>query len=156
MIFQPKYQFKEGFRCNVTIGAVMGVFDELTKQKKLNAKTLVEVSQSEDAPLHRYFEWDDAKCGKNWREQQARVLIAHVEVKDADNEQAEPVRAFFITESETGLYEPITAIVKSEDKLQDLYDMAKKELRAFQKKYSGIKAFAKLFEDIDRLPDRCS
>ena len=156
MIFQPKYTYKAGFRCSIPAETAASVINGLSEQNRLDPKTLVEVSKSEDAPLHSYFEWDNEKCGEKWREQQARVLIAHIEVKEDGNENSEPVRAFFQIESDTSLYEPITAIVVNEDKLQSLYDLAKKELKAFQKKYRSIKAFAGLFEAIDNLPDKAS
>lgn len=156
MIFQPKYRYKPGFRCSIPVDTAVSVINGLAEQNRLNPATLVEVSKEEDAPLHGYFEWNDEKCGKYWREQQARVLIAHIEVKEDGNENAEPVRAFFQIENETSLYEPVTVIVQNEDKLQALYDMAKRELKSFQKKYKNIKAFAGLFDAIDRLPDKVS
>lgn len=156
MVVQVKYRYKEGFRCGIPIEKTVAVMNGLAEQNRLTAKDLVEVSKDEDAPLHNYFEWDNEKCGEKWREQQGRVLIANIVVQDVEDEKSEPVRAFFQIENETSLYEPLTVIIKDEDKLQSLYDTAKRELKSFQKKYSRIKAFAGLFKEIDQLPDKAS
>lgn len=156
MIVQQHYRYKDGFRCGVPIEQTASVMNQLASENRLNAKALVEVSKPENAPLHKYFEWNNDKCGDLWREYQGRTLIAHIEYVPDASERAEPVRAFFQIESDSSNYEPIDLIVQNEDKKQKLYETALRELNAFKKKYKNIVAFAELFSAIDNLPPKAS
>lgn len=126
--------------------------NQLAAENNLNAKALVDVSRPVDAPLHKEFEWDDNIAAEKWREQQGRVMIAMITViSDGAPEQETPVRAYFHIEDHQPNYEPVTLIIKDEDKTAKLFKQAMRELFSFQEKYSGLRQFKKLFEDIEEL-----
>jgi len=41
---------------------------------------VVQMASDPESPLHRYFEWDDSKAAHSYRLQQARDLIASLEI----------------------------------------------------------------------------
>lgn len=145
------YQWKTGARYKASAETAAEVMNGLAAQNNLSAKALVDVSRPVDAPLHNEFEWDDGIAAEKWREQQGRVMIAMISVITDDAVQQEPVRAYFHIEEQQPNYEPITLIVKNEDKAEKLFRQALKELVSFRDKYNNLKQFKKLFEDIDEL-----
>lgn len=145
------YQWKTGARYKASAETAAEVMNGLAAQNNLSAKALVDVSRPVDAPLHNEFEWDDNVAAEKWREQQGRVMIAMISVIVDDAVQQEPVRAYVHIEEQQPNYEPITLIVKSEDKAEKLFRQALKELASFRDKYNSLKQFKKLFEDIDEL-----
>lgn len=116
----------------------------------LTAKNLVEASRPEDAPLHNEFEWRDDIAAEKYREQQARVLICNLVVK---NEGCEPVRAYVSLTRSQETYESINVVLRDADKTEMLFNVAMRELASFKKKYADIKKFAKLFKEISRLEE---
>lgn len=121
------------------------VFEELAKEGRLNAPTLVDVSRPEEAPLHKEFEWKDDIAAEEWRKHQARNLINAIVIREEEKEEAIPVRAFFIVEERSGNYEPTTVILRDEKKTESLKDQCLRELAAFQQKYAAVLEAAKVF-----------
>lgn len=145
------YQWKTGSRFKTDANIAAGIMNELAKENRLNAETLVDVSRPEDAPLHNEFEWDDAKAAEEWRKQTGRVMIASVVCKIENSVQQEPVRAYFHLEREEKEYTPIETIIKDSEKTDKLLQTALRELIAFQQKYRGIKEFNQLYMEIGKL-----
>lgn len=50
------------------------------ERKRVTPRALLDRAASESSPLHSFFEWDDSVAGKKWRLEQARELIASVEI----------------------------------------------------------------------------
>ena len=143
------YQWKTPFH-KVDADIAGRVCERLEEEGNLNAKTLVEVSRPEDAPLHPEFEWDDAAAAERWREQQARCIINHLTVVI---DEKEPVRKFFnITASEAN-YTSIDVILQSTDSKDKLLQMALRELEAFKRKYSQLEELSRVFNAIDTLEE---
>ena len=145
------YQWKTGSRFKTDANIAAGIMNELAKENRLNAETLVDVSRPENAPLHSEFEWDDAKAAEEWRKQTGRVMIASVVCKIENSVQEEPVRAYFHLEREEKEYTPIETIIKDSEKTDKLLQTALRELIAFQQKYRGIKEFNRLYMEIGKL-----
>lgn len=153
MAFESKlmYEWKPGYKHKVKPEVAGAVFEELERKEGLTAKNLVDASRPEDAPLHREFEWDDDIAAEKWREQQARVLIAHLTIRVADAEDAPPVRAYVSLSDATPNYDSMQVILKDAEKTDALFDKAMKELKAFEFKYKDIERFVSLFAEIHRL-----
>ena len=150
------YSAKEGFRINRKYVQPAGeLMAKLESEGRLTAKELVNESRPEDAPLHGYFEWDDAVAAELYRERQGRNIIeAIVEVKEPAEERGEPqyVKVFYATEQGGGNYYHIETIVQEEDKAEKLFQMALRELRQMQRRYEIIKdRLAPVYEAIDSL-----
>lgn len=144
------YSFKPGSHISGVDPETVGrVCEELSAQGNLTAAGIVEISEPEDAPLHKCFEWDDSKAAREYRLEQGRSLIRCIMIQ-SEPEQA-PVRAYFNIEQASPIYKPITLILSSQDDTQKLFQTAMRELQAFRCKYSQLQQFAKVFDAIDQL-----
>lgn len=144
------YQWNPASRIKTDANVAGKVFEELESTVGLTAKTLLDASRSEDAPLHNEFEWDDAKAAESYRETQASYIIRSLCVA-AQDEISEPVRAVFSVNG--GGYESVTVIMQDVDKRSALLDMALKELRSFERKYKILEELSEVFSAIDRLSE---
>ena len=142
------YQWNPASRIKADANVAGKVFEELESTVGLTAKTLLDASRSEDAPLHNEFEWDDAKAAESYREVQASYIIRSLCVS-AQDEIGEPVRAVFAVNG--GGYESVTVIMQDVDKRSSLLDMALRELRSFERKYKILEELSEVFSAIDRL-----
>lgn len=115
---------------------------------------MVDASRPEDAPLHSLFEWNDSVAAEKYREDQARCIIRHVCImQDDDQQEAEPIRAFFQIESDSSDYEPTMVIMNDDEKRERLLDIAKRELTAFKNKYRQLTELSKVFAAIDEVTE---
>jgi hypothetical protein len=124
--------------------------EELERTGGLTAERLVKANESENAPLHDEFEWDDEKAAGEYRKAQARHIINSLVIV-SEKQDVEPVRAFLSIERASPNYESLDIIVHSEDKYAALLAMALKELEAFKKKYSQLAELNALFDIINEL-----
>lgn len=130
------------------------VMEDLENGPGLTAKNLVDVSRPEDAPLHSVFEWDDSTAAELYRENQARRLIASIEIvrEDAPEVEEKPVmiRAFHaLRTEETEGYEHIQHIMSDEEKRNRLLELAKRDMNIFREKYKELKELSKVFDSMD-------
>ena len=142
------YRFKAGSHIKADAQEAAAVCEKLANEGNLTARSLVDVSRPEDAPLHDEFDWNDTTAAESWREHQARRIIGSLEIIV---EEKEPVRAFFSVVTHEPQYTHINAILRSEDETERLLRMAYRELQAFQRKYSRLEALRGVFEAIGKL-----
>lgn len=143
------YQWNPASRIKADANKAGQVFEELQRTVGLTAKTLLDASRPEEAPLHNEFEWDDAKAAEAYRETQSAYIIRSLCVAP-EGERKDPVRAVFIVNNESG-YEGLNIIMENADKRTALLDVALRELQAFRKKYSTLKELEKVFTAIDHV-----
>ena len=124
------------------------LFEKLEKTGGLTPARVVDASREKDSLLHKEFEWNDSIAAEAYREQQARVLICMIQI-EPEEEKAEPVRAFFNVEYGSKHYESTKIVLEDAEKTSALLSMALSDLRAFQRKYAGLKALSSVFEAID-------
>ena len=137
------YEWKQGFRANVPAEVAGRECERLAKEHRLTGRDLVEESRPEDAPLHRYFEWNDTKAAELYRERQGRDLIAHIvlvqEEKEEESKEPVPVRVrAFHNVDETAEYHPIQRVLTNEDLHQKLLESARKDMIIFREKYKTL------------------
>lgn len=150
------YQWKAGSIHKIPAEVAAAEMNKLAKEDRLNAKELVEISRPEDAPLHCEFEWDDSIAAEKYREVQGQAMIRHLTVKIAVNEHEYPTKYFFKVRNEVNTFEPITVILKDEDKTAMLLEQARRELQTFKAKYAGLKELASVIKAInDFNEDNC-
>ena len=142
------YKFKEGSYIKASAQVAGEMCEKLAEEGRLTASELVEENRPEDAPLHNAFEWDDTAAAENWREHQARHIIASIVVVE---EKREPVRAFFNIQRADPQYRHIDTIMKSADDTEMLLKKALAELMAFQRKYAALEELAKVFLAIEEV-----
>ena len=141
------YQWKAGSRINADAQKAGEMCNWLEQEGRLNAQTLVDVNRPKDAPLHNSFEWDDSIAGEEWRKYQARTIIRSLVV--APETKAVETRAFFKLSSVQSNYDSIRTIISNTDKYAQLVDDARRELKTFQNKYSGIESLQGVMDAID-------
>lgn len=140
------YAFKQGAQIKANPQIAGEMCERLAEEGRLTARDLVEENRPETAPLHSAFEWNDDIAAENWREQQARHIIACLITRD---EKKEPVRCFFNIVRSEPTYRHIDSILQSVDDTQRLLQTALSELQAFERKYSKLQELAQVFEAIE-------
>jgi len=133
------------------IGAELG---RLYKQHgELTPPAVVESAKPEQALLHPVFEWDDERCGVEYRLIQARQLIKNVEIVRQDEKPAGIIsaeRAYqYVPANEGGAYHPTEVVVQR----PDMYASALRELSArvhsAEEAMRALEMAAKSAEEID-------
>lgn len=143
------YEWKPGSRYKVDANTAGAVCEQLESEGNLSAKSLLDVSRPDDAPLHSEFEWDDSVAAEKFREDQARHMIRHLIVR-LDSQPQEPVRCFFKIETAEAVpesYTRIETVLKKPDMRAELLKQALAELEAFQKKYNTLCELASVFNE---------
>lgn len=146
------YKWKSGTRAPVKAQVAGEICEQLDAKGNLTPKALVEASRPEDAPLHKAFEWDDAKAADAYRETQASYLIRHIEVRHEG--MPEPVRAFFTAPTTEGIsyqYHSVETILRSAESRESLLEAAKRELEAFTRKYKQLAELAEIIDAAEKL-----
>lgn len=144
------YKFNPSYHSKVNAQVAGEVCEELSNGGRLTAQNLVDISEPEDAPLHRAFEWDNKVAGNEWRKHQARNLIHSLEiVKD----ETPPAKAYFNLERTEAEYTSVDVILRSEDLYQKMMNNALNELKAFKKKYQTLSALQPLFDVIEQIEE---
>lgn len=137
------YQWKSTSRIKTNAQTAGEVCEALEKTVGLTAKTLLDASRPEEAPLHNEFEWNDSVAAEKYREDQARYIIRMLCVT-SEKKDAPPVRAFFTISPESP-YENVQRIVSNPEKRTSLIEMVFAEFKAFEAKYSAVTELAPVF-----------
>lgn len=121
----------------------------------LTPQVVVENARPPASPLHRYFEWDDARAGQKFREYQARWLITSIVVKDENVKSGKPFYAFVNVELKGGKPYTSTTAAMSDDELRcQIVRRALKDLDAWQERYKNLEELAEFFEAIAKVKKR--
>ncbi len=112
---------------------------------------IVEAARDESSELHKCFEWRDEVAAEKYREHQARMIITQLVVRTETSDNT-PVSVRVISSAnEVNTYVPTKMLIKSESDYADLLARAKRELQAFQQKYSTLSELQEIFTAIDAL-----
>lgn len=139
------FEWKPGSRFKVDANTAGAVCEQLEAAGNLSAKSLLDASRPEDAPLHSEFEWNDSIAAEKFREGQARCIIRHLVVR-LDEKPDEPVRGFFQITQQEPRYTNVNAILTHRDLRAELIQQALEEMAAFQRKYGTLTELAMIFE----------
>ena len=148
------YKFRPGSRIKGSAREIGEALEEVrVKFGGLTAGNTVEAARPRTAPLHGYFTWDNRKAAEKCREEEARHLIAAIEVRirDEDGKISVPVRAFVAVGVQEDRYLPVMQVLATPDMRRKLLAQAYDELRAFQRKYANLGELAQLFEVVNKL-----
>ena len=125
---------------------------------KLDDKIVVDEASDPKHPLHRYFEWDDAKAGYEYRRDQARKLIAlKVTVRvvyEASSKPPVPVRVpvrDLINTTRGQGWEPRSEVLNDREKRERFVTSAYAELRRWCMRYADVKELAKIRSAIESM-----
>ncbi len=154
-----------GIRPEVAASEVRRIYES---EGVITTDALVAESADQDAPLHRYFQWDNTEAARMWRLEQAQALIRNLVVvyRKADGEPAAPTRYVVkllpsatddpgdeVRAAQTAphAYLPIRTVMSDAELRERYVAQAFKELCVWRDRYADIEAFARLFKTIDKL-----
>lgn len=140
MVYQWKHH--EHKVSAATVGKILESMPQITPE------AVVAAARPETSPLHSLFCWDDTIAAEEWRKQQARVLIANIEIVEPEQPT---VRAFLNIRTVTGESEYFATkqAMANKETREQVLAAAVKELQAFRRKYSGLSQLAGIFAAID-------
>lgn len=102
----------------------------------IEAKTIVDESRPESAPLHPCFEWRDPVAAEMWREHQARGIVQCI-VTTSETKKGDPVEVrAFVHVADT--YRPTSVVLESHDMRRELEESALRDMVVFKKRYSTL------------------
>ena len=116
----------------------------------ISAKSVVDVSRPEKAPLHDCFTWNNDAAAEMWREQQARVMIKNIVTVEIEDDKREVAKTFVhvISDDKSRGYKLTDVAVHNESDREYVLKTAKRELLAFQEKYRQLTELALVFAAI--------
>ena len=116
----------------------------------ISAKSVVDVSRPEKAPLHGCFEWNNDAAAEMWREQQARVMIKNIVTVEIEDDKREVAKTFVhvISDDKSRGYKLTDVAIHNENDREYVLKTAKRELLAFQEKYRQLTELALVFAAI--------
>jgi hypothetical protein len=153
---KKEYRYKPFVSIPVPAEVVGKALEDISAKCKGNykPKDVVEYARPLSSPIHRCFEWDNAKAGTRFRLVQAGYLIRSVTVVyvNVKGEESEPVRKW------------VSSAVVAEDTVRSpsylsieragpehCLAVALEELRWFREKYRQLVSLRPLFAEIDKL-----
>lgn len=146
------YQWKPKSMIKADANTAGKMCEQLENSVGLTPENLLDANRNENAPLHNEFEWNDGIAAEKYRISQAGHIIRSlcVTFEPIETEKPETIRAFFKVESAEN-YEHINAFLEDADKNKELLQLARKELRAFAKKYRQLKELQSVIQMIDEM-----
>ena len=150
-----KYRKRNGFHVKAPAVVIALVIMEVEKEDGCaTPERILEVSTPKRAPLHNEFEWDDCKCGHNWRLEQARQIIRCLEVVGEDGE-AKPEMIFCsAVENSSGEFYKRGRVMNN----KELYAIALRDAVSYlweaRRKYVDLTELEPVWREIEKLRAR--
>jgi len=124
----------------------------------LQVKQVVERARNPKSSLHSCFEWDDAKCGEQWRLEQARELIRFsiIVIENPNKEMnigkitPTHVSEFVSLRRDRirpgGGYRVLKDVLQDAELRSELLEQALEEFKLWKNKYQRLKELSAIFE----------
>ena len=150
------YQWKDDkIEYSIPASVVGREFEKIEKRDGgLTNKNVLDAARPVKSPLHKAFEWDDAKAAEAYRLTQAGAMIRNltIVVEEPEMKEAKTVRAYVnISEKREGVYVNIISSLSEKSSREKLLSDALKELSAFQRKYQTLSELAEVFKAISEV-----
>jgi hypothetical protein len=147
------YQWKSGSRYSIGAQIAAERLKEIGERAGgITPRNVVDDARSDNSPLHKCFEWNDAKAADEYRLEQARGLIGSlVVVKVNDAPVLRETRAFLHVSVDTPQYVPTEVALSTPDMRAEILQRAKEEIIRWKDRYSAYAEFGKVVEVIDTL-----
>lgn len=138
------YKFREGSRFRGDAAAVAAELERIrTERGALRSDAVVDEATPQDAPLHPFFEWDDAVAAREQRLEQARRLVRSIEIVRDDRPPVSMYVHYSAPEAGDGGYEPLSVVVSQPDRYLSALAEARKDLAAAQRRVTELLAVAR-------------
>jgi hypothetical protein len=77
-----EYFARDGSEFSKRDAAIIGpVLHEMSKDRGVTARDVVDAARSENSPLHSYFEWNDQKAADEYRLYQGRSMLRSIRIR---------------------------------------------------------------------------
>jgi len=117
------------------------------------ARVIVDESRPLSAPLHPFFEWNDAKAADLFREDQARHIVHSVRAVQEASDGTEPtLRRVYVhvTDDDGGSrYKAIEDVMRDEELRAQVLRRALAEIKSWRARYNELHELAQLFSTVD-------
>ena len=153
---RQKYRAAKGARFNDKMAEVLGEILEKFGDA-LTPEQLVEIARPARSPIHKLFTWDDTKAAHEYRVEQARNHLRHIEVVIIHEGKTRNTRAYHavvidVDEPNEKQYVTHAAIMKSPELSRQVVKQASKELKVWRTRYTDYSAiFGGVFREADRV-----
>ena len=137
------YKPREASRLSKAAASDVGVVVEgLARAGNATPQALVDAARDPISPAHKWFEWDDAKAGEQYRVMQARHYLRSITVEYA-TEELPPVqvRAFVpvYVDGQGRAWKPMHEVLAVQSDLDQVIETARAEMHAFRQKYAELR-----------------
>ena len=125
----------------------------------VTAKELLDASRDENAPLHCCFEWNDTVAAELYRTEQARRIIAAIEVEIVKETDASALKTRLFVNvqpvacKKQGEFVAFNVAFGNKDYRQQILHNALNELLAFKRKYSSYQELTEVFNAVSNFAD---
>lgn len=118
----------------------------------LTPRTVLDDARNGNSPLHKCFEWDDAKAADAYRMGEARSLIGAIVIAKIDDKVIpKETRAFLHTMIDGPRYEGAEIALVRADMRAEALAKARAEIKAWRSRYAAYSEFAQVHSAIDGL-----
>lgn len=128
------------------IGQFIYGIKERTTENVLN-----EIKKHSNEIIHFYIEWNDKKASHEYRLQQIRNIINHIEIEIVFHGETKPIRAFHSIKQEEGgkpIYVDVVTTFSDDYSRNKVIERAETELRNWRDRYSTYKELKPILEKI--------
>jgi hypothetical protein len=125
----------------------------------MELQVLVDESKPKDAVLHKEFEWRNTVAARQWRLQQARMVVQSIHIiPDGSDIPVRKYHSVRVVTSEPNKKPVVKNVFRSvEDVMADpetrdeLLGQAIRDALAYKKRYQGLQELAKVFAAFDEV-----
>lgn len=160
---QVEYLARPGSCLSHKAAAIVGPeIHRLAKDGSLTAARLVFEAEPEEAPLHPFFEWDNARAGELHRQHQARQMITAVVIKEAGPDgqpdrilpafvhvrmNSEQKEAAGLGDTPQSPYLPVAQVMSEDERVREKMAEAARQLRTWRANFDLWRAVSGEFAD---------
>jgi len=113
----------------------------IERRGALSADAVVDAARAPASPLHRHFEWNDAKAGHAYRLAQARYLIRSITITRVDD-RGEAVKVRAIQHVPEVGYLPTDTVLQNADHTANLLRRFRAEAKALHQRWQAFRHLA--------------
>jgi hypothetical protein len=145
------FQWSPGSVCVAASAQKVGErLQELEKAqggRPITPQVVVDDARSKRSPLHECFEWDDSIAAEQHRLSQARHVMSHIRVVQADS--TEP-RHLFVNVTPVDVergYMSVSKVLSDAELFAQVLDRAERDLESFAKRYEEFSLINEIGRD---------
>lgn len=160
---KPIVRLKQGARIKSDPETVYKELERIRAKAKgaITPEAVLSAAKAKSAPLHKEFEWDDAKAGHQHRLYQARCIIGSIEVVRVEAPhiqsrayEVDVVKAENPGEKARQVYRTTEDILQDQVSREALITRFIAEVQALRKRYAALSELALIWRAVDTVLDK--